>query len=235
MKLKYFLIILCIGLVLITINSAFAADTFIMPVVYNSTVEASETFYVHDFSEIENVLNSEKLRNWLTQYAKIDPNNFVLTMVSGNSDEKNVIMISNGTHKCFYSATPLDESILEVSESHLSDGSLLSGYLDVNENQNRFRIVNQCGKTANFISVAYSSYIGPIAVKTARSERYDLPNGGVLNYNPGPEFSTVSIAINVNKKWIIDPTYDIYKPVLPLKTWHTATIKKGSGYYLYFS
>lgn len=57
--------------------------------------------------------------------------------------------------------------------------------------------------------------IGPIPVKTASSDRYDLANGGVLNYNPSPEFSTVSIAINVNKKWIIDPTYDIYKPVWP--------------------
>lgn len=128
MELKYFSIILCIGLVLVTINSAFAEDTFIIPVGYNSTVKASEMFNVHEFSEIGDVLTSEKFKKWLTQNARIDPNNFVLNMVSGNSNEKNVIMISNGTHKGFYSVTPGDNSTLAVSESSLSDGSLLNGY-----------------------------------------------------------------------------------------------------------
>jgi len=57
----------------------------------------------------------------------------------------------------------------------------------------------------------------------------------VLNYNPSPEFSHVTISIDVEKKWPIDPRIDIYHLMIPLKTWHTATIKKGKGYYLDFT
>lgn len=132
-------------------------------------------------------------------------------------------MLHNNTHKWYYSVSPGDDS------------TTISTMANVHGNVNNFRIVNNCGQTVYSVGITLYRSVGGFPIYATSSTRYHLPNKGVLNYNPSPELTHVTIAINVNKKWLGDPRIDIFKLMIPLKTWHTATIKKGDGFYLYYS
>jgi hypothetical protein len=78
--------------------------------------------------------------------------------------------------------------------------------------------------------------VSGFTVKGSSSTRYNLVNGCVLNYDPSPEIKHVTHAINVEEKWPGDPRIDIYKLIIPLRGWYTASILKGNDeYYLKFT
>ncbi len=228
-----FSIFLCLLFLGISLNTAFASNDFIVPMDYNATAKVSESFYIKNFSEIANITVFEGFKNWTAKYTNVDPNNFDLELVNPNTNKTNVIMFYNGTHKAYYSIATGKDSDMKIKG--INDGNSNLVYSKSNTNQNYFKIVNKAGRTAYDIRVILYRFVWGIPIQIHSIQRYNLPNNRVLNYNPSPEFTHVTIAINVEKKWVIDPRVDIYHLMIPLKTWHTATIQKGRGYYLYFT
>lgn len=190
------------------------------------------SFYVDDFSKIPAVIGSKEVRNWIMNHTDIDPDNFNFALLTDKrklSNKSNVIMFyDNNYHEIYYSLTAGNTSVFESGVESTWSISLLQS------TTNRFRIVNGVGKTTLRVGVIFYRMFGGIPIKGESSDRYNLPNGGVLNYNPSPEWSHVTISIDVNDVWWrTNP--DIWHWLLPLGTWHTGTIKKNKGFYLDFS
>lgn len=51
-----------------------------------------------------------------------------------------------------------------------------------------------------------------------RITRWNLEAGGVLNYNPDPDYTHVNLAFKLNK----NETFDTKKYQVPLGNWHDA-------------
>lgn len=198
----------------------FRVDNFIVPMDYPSTVDVGEIFYVHDVHGITTITSTVKFEEWLIK-TKINSKDIDLNLVSPHSTEKNVIMLHNDTHKWYYAVKAYNNPKYTDSTRSYSLGDYA----------NNFRIVNNCGKTAYMIGVTLYRNVFGAAIPSSSSERYNIGNGGVLNYNPGPEIGWATISVIVDKRWPGDPRVDIHKIIVPLKTWHTATIRKNPGYY----
>jgi hypothetical protein len=219
--------------IILSINAVSATEeSYIVPINSHITANTSIIFNITDPSEVLNITNRPDFKTWAASNG-INPNGCMLEIVSPNSSANNLIEVCNTTHKWFYSVKQDmiydDANEKNDTETHNIIRSAL------NSNANHFKIVNRCGKTVNRVGVTYYRFWHDIPVQIASSQRYNLKNGKTLNYNPSPEFSEVSISIDVDNLGWWRTTPDIYKYAIPLKTWHTATIKKGKGYYLYFT
>lgn len=223
-------IFVLIALIFITISinavSANEAD-YIVPINSHLTTNPALSFDITDPNEIFDITKRDDFKTWALNKG-ISPSNCIFEIVSPDSSAYNLIEVRNTTHKWFYS---VKNNIIE------SEGKAVSfeHKFALNSNANHFKIVNRCGKTVNRIGVTYFRLAGSIPVQMASSQRYNKKNGAVLDYNPSPEFTHVTISIDVDDLGWWRTTPDIYKFAIPLKSWHTATIKKGNGYYLDFS
>lgn len=150
------------------------------------------------------------------------PNVIESFKVNSDTNETNVIMFYDNSQKKIYFSLKTKKDIPNKSSSILSV-------------DNKFKIVNNAGMTTHDIGVTFYQMVSGFHVKGSSSTRYNLVNGGVLNYDPSPEITHVTLAINVEEKWPGDPRIDIYKLIIPLRGWHTASIlKENDGYYLKF-
>jgi hypothetical protein len=190
---------------------------------YNSSPNIIESFRVNNFSEISNIFASNEFKMYVAKHSNIDMDNFSWELVNSDTDETNVIKFYYNSQKKIYFSLKTKKDISNKS------GSIIS----VN---NKFKIFNNAGRTTHDIGVTFYRIVSGFPVEGSSSTMYNLVNGGVLNYDPSPEITHVTFAINVEEKWPGDPRIDIYKLIIPLKGWHTASIlKNNDGYYLKFT
>lgn len=228
MKKNNIFVLIVLIFITISINAVSANEAdYIVPINSHSTANPALSFDITDPNEIFDITERNDFRTWALNKG-ISPSNCIFEIVSPDSSVDNLIEVRNTTHKWFYS---VKNNIIESEGNPVS----FEGKFALNSNANHFKIINRCGKTVHLILVAYYRLVGAIPVQFANSYRYNIKNGGVLNYNPSPEFTHVSIAIDVDDLGWWRTHSDIYKLAIPLKSWHTGTIRKGNGYYLDFS
>lgn len=228
LKLNWLSILLIFALTLsILPNIAFATN---LDNINTSKLSNNGSFYVDDLSKIPTKMISKEVKNWINDYTNLDPNNFHFELIK---DEKNLNNKSNvikfydkRNQEIYYTLTPGTTTV--ESNYDTTKNTPLLGI------STHFSIVNGLQVITSQVGVTFYRMLGDIPIKGDSSNRYDLPPGGVLNYNPSPEWSHATISINVkNDPFRIQP--DIYHWLLPLGTWHTATIQQGKKYYLDFS
>ena len=152
------------------------------------------SFYVDDFSEIVDALGSKEVKNWIENHTDVDPNNFNFARIEAkNLDDKSnfIKFYDKNNHEIYYTITPGSTSVVK------SNVEKTGKVLLPQTGPNHFRIVNGLTKTVNRVGVVFYRMLGGIPIKGESSDRYDLSNGGVLNYNPSPEWSHLTIAIDV--------------------------------------
>jgi hypothetical protein len=110
-------------------------------------------------------------------------------------------MCYNGTQEVFYAITNVKDMNIKNSESKTNNL--------IQANFNSFRIVNNAGRSIAKIKIVLYRSVREVPVYVTSSTRYNLPKGSVLNYNPSPELTHVTISINIEKKWPGDPRIDI--------------------------
>lgn len=230
LKEKWLLIALVFTLLLSIIPSSTCAAN--LDHITISTQPNIGSFYVDDFSEIVDVIGSKEVKNWIGNHTDVDPDNFKFVRIEEkNLDDKSYFIkfYDQNKDEIYYTITPGSTSVVESSFD--KSRSILLPQIG----PNHFRIVNGLGKTVNRVGVVFYRMFHDVPIAGDSSNRYNLPSGGVLNYNPSPEWSHVTIGIDVEDQGVLRVKPDIWHWCLPLCTWHTATIKQNKGYYLDFS
>lgn len=217
MKWKIVTIFLFVFCILTLISISFASNNS------TSAPNVIASFKVNNFSEIPNIFASNEFKMCVKEHVDIDLDNFCWELVNSDTNEANVIMFQDNTQKKIYYSLKTKK---DIANKRISIFSV----------DNKFKIVNNAGRTAHDIGVTFYRMVSGFPVKGSSSTRYNLVNGGVLNYDPSPEITHVTFVINVEEKWPGDPRIDIYKLIIPLRGWHTASISKGNdGYFLKFT
>jgi hypothetical protein len=152
---------------------------------------------------IKQITESKAFQDFLVKN-EIDPTDYLMKLVSPESTDNNLIMLTDGTNKWYYKIS--NEPIQKDGQHILRD------------TPNAFTLHNNCRHTVYYVGVILYRFISgwpPIWVQ--RIYRWDLPAGEVLNYRPGPDFTHVTINFTPNKGWRDHPIYCI-----PLGSWHDA-------------
>lgn len=229
LKEKWLLITLIFTITLSILPSSICAAN--LDNINNPTQSNIGSFYVDDFSKIVDAIESKEVKNWIGNHTDVDPNNFNFARIEKKNlnDKSNFIRFyDKNNHEIYYTITPGSTSVIE-SNVEKSRSVLLPQI-----GPNHFRIVNSLGKTVDYVSVKFFRMLGGAPIGGQVIERHKIPSGGLLNYNPSPEWSHVTITINVDDLGLLRVKPDIWHWCLPLGTWHTGTIKEDKGYYLDF-
>ncbi|MDD3985040.1 MAG: hypothetical protein PHY59_03920 [Methanobacterium sp.] len=173
-------------------------------------------------SEMNQMVLLPEFEDYL-QKTGVNKDNYELKLASSSSNEHPQAIIHISNQEFHYSLT----NVTDNSNTGNSNG------LKSNAAWNNFKIANQCGFTLGKIFVVYyhfeagkdSTNVNGIRMKT----RYDLVNGGVLNYDPSAEYNYVSIMVYKDKSQINPNTTKMH---VPFGKWHTAYVRQDKNMYL---
>lgn len=203
--------ILAIMLCLTMIGSTSAASSQLHPysVTDNVNVKPVLTYDVtgKDIElEMDRIATTTQFLTYLSD-CNINPDDYYMNMVTPTAQSKCVLFV-NGNKKYYYEASNTKHSskMLRTSPNH-------------------FTIHNSCGRTVYYIGVNLFVRANGFAIGWHRITRWNLGAGGVLHYNPDPDYTHVNLSFKYDKsEW-----FDTVKWQVPLGTWHDAYMCRNAA------
>lgn len=173
-------------------------------------------------NEMNQMVSLPEFQDYL-QKTGVNKDNYELKLASPSSNEHPQAIIHISNQEFRYSLTNVTDNSNTGNKNSLKSNAVW----------NNFRIANQCGFTLGKIFVVYyhfeadkdSTTVNGIRMET----RYDLVNGGVLNYDPSAEYNYVSIRVYKDKSQIKPNTTKMH---VPFGKWHTAYVRQDKNMYL---
>ena len=229
---RILMVMLCLVMVISTIGTAAATgeENYIISSPTGTSIVPALIFTfksTNGVNEIDQIIESEEFQDFRNKNG-INATDYRMEIVSPNSTDSNLIMVTNGTHKWYYkvsSYVPTRQHLQNNIVSNTPNGFTLHN--KVGDTPNRFTLHNSCSHTVYYVGVILYRFAGGwVPVGIQRIYRWNLPAGGVLNYWPGPDFTHVTINFTPHKGW-----HDHPRHVIPLGSWHNAYMfHDGSNY-----
>lgn len=193
----------------ISTTAAASEESYIIAAAQETSIKPALTFTfdtTNGAKEIDRITESQEFQDFLIKNS-IDTTDYRLEVVSPNSTDNNLIMVTDGTNKWYY----------RVSNEPARHYAL-------RDTPNYFALHNSCGRTVYYIGVGLFRWVSGVPIGLHRITRWNLPAGGVLNYRPDPEYTHVNLHFKYDKgEWFDTSKFDI-----PLGTWHNAYMCRNS-------
>ncbi|MDD3984434.1 MAG: hypothetical protein PHY59_00735 [Methanobacterium sp.] len=166
--------------------------------------------------EIDRIATTTEFLTYLSDN-NINPDDYYLNIITPTPQSKCVLLV-DGNKKYYYEASN--------SKSINSSSNMLSySAKEVRTSPNCFTIHNSCGRTVYYIGVNLFVRVAGFAVGWHRITRWNLSAGGVLHYNPDPDYTHVNLSFKYDKsEW-----FDTVKWQVPLGTWHHAYMCRNTA------